>query len=329
MLVTSHGLRIVRGLGAMRPRDDPDLRTAMLLYRLLTGAAMIAALVGVLIFDQRFAPWYPMWFLTVTMVMVAAAMEMTGLLKATGAHPSSSVVIGGVLALVAANWAPHVLSVTSLGTSSGLMHNAWSAEALAWPMWTFTAILMLSFLDVASRFRQGGHGATATIASTLFATAYVGLLGSFIIQFRWIEGHGDGLVALAMLIATAKGADTGAYVVGRIAGRNKLIPRLSPNKTVEGALGGLSASTLASVLGVAWSRAAGIPSFSWPAAIGFGLLVGFAAQVGDLMESMIKRDGDRKDASHVLPGFGGVLDVMDSLLFSGPIAFGYWLALGP
>ena len=68
---------------------------------------------------------------------------------------------------------------------------------------------------------------------------------------------------------------------------------------------------------------------SWGQAVAYGLLVGTAAQLGDLMESMIKRDCERKDASETLPGFGGVLDVLDSLLFAGPIAFGFWLILVP
>ena len=79
----------------------------------------------------------------------------------------------------------------------------------------------------------------ATIAGTVLAVAYVGLLGSFIIQIRWLDGPYHGLIPLVYLIATAKGADTGAYTVGRIAGRHKLWPRLSPNKTIEGAFGGL------------------------------------------------------------------------------------------
>jgi phosphatidate cytidylyltransferase len=72
-----------------------------------------------------------------------------------------------------------------------------------------------------------------------------------------------------------------------------------------------------------------IPTWDWTAAVGYGLVVGVVAQLGDLMESMIKRDCERKDASSSVPGFGGVLDVLDSLLFAGPVAYGFWLAFGP
>jgi phosphatidate cytidylyltransferase len=132
-----------------------------------------------------------------------------------------------------------------------------------------------------------------------------------------------------MLVATAKGADVGAYTLGRIAGRHKLWPKLSPKKTVEGAAGGIILGTLAALAVNLVGRLLHVPALGWPQCLGFGLLVSIAAQLGDLMESMIKRDCDRKDASDALPGFGGVLDVMDSLLFAGPVAYAYWLALGP
>ena len=148
---------------------------------------------------------------------------------------------------------------------------------------------------------------------------------------RWFDGRYHGLVPLVFLVATAKGADTGAYTLGRIAGRHKLWPRLSPNKTVEGAVGGLVFGVAAALIVAAVARyllhAAGARLGARPSAS--ALVVGAAAQLGDLMESMIKRDCLRKDASAAVPGFGGVLDVLDSLLFAGPVAYGYWLTLGP
>ena len=72
-----------------------------------------------------------------------------------------------------------------------------------------------------------------------------------------------------------------------------------------------------------------MPTLDWPVAVGYGLVVGAVAQLGDLMESMIKRDCERKDASTTVPGFGGVLDVIDSLMFAGPVAYILWLWFGP
>ena len=135
---------------------------------------------------------------------------------------------------------------------------------------------------------------------------------------------------LVFLFATAKGADTGAYTFGRIAGKHKLWPRLSPNKTIEGALGGAVSGVALALVAAAIARfILRVPTLGWGATVGFGVVVGAAAQLGDLMESMIKRDCERKDASDAVPGFGGVLDVVDSLLFAGPVAFGYWLWFGP
>jgi phosphatidate cytidylyltransferase len=155
-------------------------------------------------------------------------------------------------------------------------------------------------------------------------------LASFTLQMRWFEGRLQGIQALVFLFATAKGADTGAYTLGRLAGRHKLWPSLSPHKTIEGALGGL-AFGVASALGVAAIArfALDVPTLDGIHAAGYGLIVGAVAQLGDLMESMIKRDCERKDASQNVPGFGGVLDVIDSLMFAGPVAYALWLSFGP
>ncbi len=135
----------------------------------------------------------------------------------------------------------------------------------------------------------------ARISGTVLATAYVGLLSSFVIQLRWLGGPSEGLLALAALIATAKGADVGAYTLGRLAGRHKLWPRLSPNKTVEGALGGMIFGVAGALAVEALARyGLHVPLLGWSAAVGFGLVVGATAQLGDLMESMIKRDCARR-----------------------------------
>jgi phosphatidate cytidylyltransferase len=297
---------------------------------------MVAAVALVLGLDEwlRLAPWYPFWFATALLVLGAAALEIIALFNATSARPSGNAVFGGVLALVLANWAPHVTAHLSaaqsplLGANDAFRYDpAAPVHVMAWPLWAFVAVVMFSFIAQSAQFERPG-ATMATIAGTVLAVAYVGLLGSFLIQFRWLD---HGVVPLAALIATAKGADTGAYTLGRIAGRHKLWPRLSPNKTVEGALGGLVFGVAAALIVVAVAQAPPfrVVSLNWPEAVGFGVLVGSAAQLGDLMESMIKRDCARKDASDAVPGFGGVLDVLDSLLFAAPVAYGYWLCFVP
>ena len=302
----------------------------MLRTRLTTGFSIVGVLVFLLWLDEALglAPWYPFWFLTAVVALGSAALEVVGLLNETSARPSGNTVFGGVLAMIAANWAPHLtahLARPAYVAEAVLYDPAAPVHALAWPFWCLTAIVMFAFVAQSVQFVQPGR-TMATIAGTILAVAYVGLLGTYLVQIRWLP---HAVVPLAALIATAKGSDVGAYTLGRIAGRHKLWPRLSPNKTVEGALGGLVFGVAAALLVEAGGRLwYGQPALGWGPAVGYGVVVGAAAQLGDLMESMIKRDCARKDASAAVPGYGGVLDVLDSLLFAGPVAFGYWLALG-
>jgi phosphatidate cytidylyltransferase len=304
----------------------------MLGYRLATGAILIAVFVAVIIVDERLAPWFPFWFVLALLALGKAALELVGLLNRTSARPSGNTVFGGVMVLVVANWVPHLIGAgrSAEGTyspSAMQLDAAFPVLVFAWMLWVFVAMVMFTFIAQSAQFDVPG-GTMARISGTVLAVAYVGLLGSFVIQMRWLGGPTQGLLALAALIATAKGADIGAYTLGRMAGRHKLWPRLSPNKTVEGALGGMGFGVVGAVAVECVARSLGVPLLGWPAAVGFGLVVGAAAQLGDLMESMIKRDCAQKDASDTLPGFGGVLDVLDSLLFAGPIAYGYWLLFG-
>jgi phosphatidate cytidylyltransferase len=305
----------------------------MLAHRLATGLTLVAAFLAVIILDEFLAPWFPLWLVTVTVVTVLGARELVALLGATTARPSGNAVIGGVLTLVVANWLPHVVD------EAGRWHFSPGVEiphdplhpvtVMGWPLWAFVAVLMVTFVSQGLQFRRG-RATMATISGTILAIAYIGLLGGFIIQMRWLEGKFHGLIPLATLVAAAKGADTGAYTLGRLAGRNKLWPALSPNKTIEGAIGGLlfGVGFVLVITGIA-RYVFHARTLSWTAAVGFGVVVSIAAMLGDLMESMIKRDCAQKDASDTLPGFGGVLDVLDSLLFAAPVAYGYWVCFGP
>jgi phosphatidate cytidylyltransferase len=301
----------------------------MLATRLTSGFSMVGVLLAVLALDQWFSPWYPLWFITSVIVLGYSALETVGLLNETSAQPSGNTVFGGVMAIIVANWAPHIsahLMPVPLSGAEASYEASSPINVLAWPLWTFVAVVMFAFINESAQFEKPGK-TMATIAGTVLVVAYIGILGSFIIQFRWLP---NGEVLLAALIATAKGADTGAYTLGRLAGKHKLWPRLSPNKTIEGAFGGLLFGVLAALIVFTIARyVLRIPTLTSVAAVGFGVVVGSAAQLGDLMESMIKRDCGSKDSSATVPGFGGVLDVMDSLLFAGPVAYGYWLAFGP
>ncbi|MGE3818980.1 MAG: phosphatidate cytidylyltransferase [Isosphaeraceae bacterium] len=297
----------------------------MLGTRLVSGVTMAAVLVAILYADEWMAPWFPLWLILTLTVMGLASLELIGLLHDSSARPSRGVLFGGVLAVVLSNWAPHVL-----GADQDPSYDALGpVSALGWTLMAFTAVAMLCFFAESLQYEKPG-ATMATIAGTLLGVTYLGLFSAFVIQLRWFDGPYHGLLPVGFLFATAKGSDVGAYSIGRIAGRHKLWPKLSPNKTIEGSVGGLIVGVAGSLGVAALAREVlGVPTLSWPSAIGFGLVVGASAQLGDLMESMIKRDCERKDASDTVPGFGGVLDVIDSPLFAGPVAFGFWLLFGP
>ena len=123
---------------------------------------------------------------------------------------------------------------------------------------------------------------------------------------------------IVYLILVTKSGDIGAYFIGSRFGRHNLIPRISPKKTVEGALGGLFFSLLVSVSCIGF-----LPMFGLVRLAILGICLGLLAQVGDLSESLIKRDCQSKDSGKTFPGLGGVLDAIDSLLFTAPVFFFY------
>jgi phosphatidate cytidylyltransferase len=260
-----------------------------------------------------------------------AAFELVNLMAAIGLRPYGNCVVAGILVILISNWVPHVF--LSNGHSEHIpaldYDPARPMAVLAWPFLGFATIIMATFVTASLRFSAPGD-TMGRIATTILAIGYPGILGTFILQMRWFEGHLQGFLSLGFLFATAKGADTGAYTFGRLFGRHKLWPSLSPKKTVEGAIGGLvfavSAALAVAAVGKLYLQ---IPTPDWLHTVVYGLVIGVVAQLGDLMESMIKRDCEQKDASAAVPGFGGVLDVIDSLLFAGPVAYAIWLFSGP
>src|SRR5207302_1015365 len=188
------------------------------------------------------------------------------------------------------------------------------------------------------RFEAPGR-ATTDLAASCFAIFYVGALLGFMIQLRLLHSGGEdigdwGLFALATFIATVKMSDTGQYTAGRLWGRHKLAPNVSPGKTWEGAIGGLVVAAITSALLVFCRPDIGVlkTSVDWNdirtallirGAV-CGVLLAIAGIIGDLAESLLKRDAGVKDSSVWLRGFGGVLDLLDSLLGAAPVAYMLW-----
>ena len=143
--------------------------------------------------------------------------------------------------------------------------------------------------------------------------------------------HGDnarGMLALVSMLVIVKMADTGAFFVGKNLGRHKMTPILSPGKTWEGAIGGVVVACLVSWAifhWLGWSLVG--PAYRRPAIVAtlaYGGTLALAGMLGDLAESLLKRDMERKDSSTWLPGLGGVLDIIDAPLVAGPIAWLWW-----
>ena len=177
-------------------------------------------------------------------------------------------------------------------------------------------VVAFLFLIIMQFKRRENHGAVVGISTTIFGILYVAWFFSFLIKIRFLPG-GAGLVAAVLLIT--KLGDIGAYLVGSVAGRTPLIPRISPKKSVEGSLGGL----IFSLAGALISKPLMPDSFSFFHLALVGICLGILAQLGDLSESLMKRDCGIKDSAALIPGFGGILDIIDSLLFTAPVFYFY------
>ncbi len=161
-----------------------------------------------------------------------------------------------------------------------------------------------------------------TMAVTFLGVMYVAWLSNFLTRINFAAPEGRYYVMY--LVVVTKFTDIGAYLVGSVMGKNKMTPRISPKKTWEGTIGGIGFAIASSQLCFHFLRdelsAGGM--FMRHATI-LGLLLGVAAVIGDLAESLIKRQADVKDSSTVLPGHGGALDLIDSLLFTAPLLYVY------
>lgn len=163
-----------------------------------------------------------------------------------------------------------------------------------------------------------------TIAGTLMGVIYISLLLSFFAKLLLSWGDHTGRILILYLILVVKAADMGAYFVGCTFGRHKLIPRISPAKTWEGFFGGLLSSVVVSVLFYAFARNSfGMLTLTLSDAVILGVLLGTIGTVSDLTESLFKRGAGVKDSGRMILGMGGILDVIDSLLFSAPALYVY------
>jgi phosphatidate cytidylyltransferase len=291
--------------------------------RLLSAAVILAALLTLMWFDYRlvFFGVPGVWLLPILLVVSMLATEEVISLMRAGSHDprACAIYIGNVLIPLAAGW-PIVRAL--LGTTVGL-HFAGLTCALA----TLGVLTAAVFVGEMSRYEKPG---TAIINSALaiFTLVYIGVCISFWAALRLFHSNEIGMTALFSMLLIVKVADTGAFMCGKCFGRHKMTPVLSPGKTWEGALGGILIACVTSwtffqfaapvIVGSPWKQPAAV------ATIVYGAVLALAGMVGDLAESMLKRDMQRKDSSTWLPGLGGVLDIIDAPLLAGPIAWLCW-----
>jgi phosphatidate cytidylyltransferase len=267
------------------------------------GAVLIALVVGVLWLDRHLAPWFPFLLLLVAGLSLVATFELLRLLPAQ-VRPASWLCLAGIIAVIAANWLPHL----------GAGPPSWFLIGVA-----LAGFVILAFLVEMATFRGPGSS-VMRMALAVWLLVYLGLLPSFLAQLRWLGNLDQTTAALALTIFVAKSCDIGAYCTGRLIGKHPMTPVLSPKKTWEGAAGGLALAGIVAVLLDRWGPSPVLRE-SIMLEIGFGLSVGIAGMFGDLAESLVKRDCQQKDASQVMPGFGGVLDVVDAILFAAPVSY--------
>jgi len=277
------------------------------------GAVLIALTAGVLVIDQGVEPWFPFLFVVVLSLALVGCAELLQILPASG-RPISWLCYGGVALVLIANWVPNVLRIGS------------QPEPWAWIAGCFTAVVLTAFLVEMALFQASVESLTR-ISLTTWTVAYLGLLPSFLVQLRWLSDSDRATssrratAALALAIFVPKCCDIGAYFTGRFLGKHKMASLLSPKKTWEGLAGGLTAAV---VVAIVIDHFGSVVHGGIAAAAGLGLALGIAGVLGDLAESLIKRACRQKDASDMVPGFGGILDVVDSILFTAPVAY-WWL----
>lgn len=288
----------------------------MLAWRIGISCVLIPLLIGLFWLDASLGS--SAWILGALCVVLAArsAWELSDLLHVRQMRPDRGFVMLGAMTLIVLAWLPHLIAPSTIGKMS-----EFGPLGLG-----FSLLVCVSLLRHTLEFLEPG-AVSENLGADLLIMAYSGMLLGATAQLRWVVGPAAGYLVLGSLLMAVKGGDIGGYAIGRLFGRRKLAPRLSPGKTWAGAVGACGAAALA-----AWGWLTWAPSLfdaSWrpasPAwALGYGLAMGLIGLVGDLCESLIKRDVGRKDAAALFPGFGGLLDLLDSIVFAGPFAYLFW-----
>jgi len=276
------------------PLSRSNARNLMLVKRLLVTIILLPVGMAAILAGG--------WYLTalVAVFMCLAAWEYVELFRAGGLQPAGVLVIGGTLILLL-----------------GRNFNGFESAA-----WMISLVILLSMAYHLVAYERGRDQAGTDFGLTLAGIFYIGWFGAYFISLRNLP---EGKWWILVVLPAVWFADTGAYFIGKRFGRHKLSPRLSPNKTWEGYLGGIVAGVLLTALFAAiWRVGAGPNSAITPLRGALvGLVMGILPTLGDLGESMIKRQVGVKDSGSLLPGHGGAFDRIDSWLWA--VVLGYYM----
>ena len=284
-----------------------------LISRLLSSAVLIGLVLGSLF-------WFPLWVyaLVITGFVTLGLYEFFTMVRHRGILVHRPLNIGlGVLFISLVAWRsmvePGLVPTPILGPGATVISWMWD---VFWPA-TIVIIFIRQFL------RENTFEALGGLATTLFGLAYVAALFSYFFYIRTTDPAQGAWLVLYLILVTKLG-DAGAYIIGNLIGRHTLVPRISPRKTIEGFVAATLVSVIAAVLAqplLGTQQIFGQAPTPVLCAI-MGLILGIVGQLGDLAESLLKRDCQVKDSGTLLPGLGGVLDVIDSLLFTAPLFYG-------
>jgi phosphatidate cytidylyltransferase len=310
----------------------------MLSRRLFFGTLIIAGVICLAWLDfciyqygDRLAKkiiWLPRGIVllpTYLVCLVLMTREVLRLLNAAGLKPLASSVHLGTLFIAISCWIANVIQQFNLEVLEKPESKGgwwWAATASFTTLLAVACCIILVFAAEMRRYSQPG-GVMINLAGAVFTFAYLGLLSCFMIQLHMAYGIG----AILSLVIVTKMCDTGAYTFGKLFGRYRITPSLSPGKTLEGVIGGFLFACAGSWL---WFDVVLFYYFNrtptpFPGWVLFALAVALTGMVGDLAGSLIKRDSQMKDSGHAVPGFGGVLDIFDSLLMAAPVAYVFWV----
>ena len=287
----------------------------MVRTRVMLGSAL-AAFFALLAWLDTLMAAGPLVHIVFGLVMVGTLLEFYALAGRQGSRPLKLIPVGLVVIFVALDYMVGVANV-SRGALPVVLPGSIEALRRFYAMTGMGAAVGVWVVCIAQLLARDPKEWLASAPVAAMGLLYVWFLGAHLFPIRAM-----GMGYVVAVFAAAKLGDVGAYSVGTRWGRHRLAPRVSPKKTVEGALGGLAASVAGSVAVALAFRLHGSVGY-W---LLFGVVVGIAAQLGDLVASAVKRSAGAKDSGQLVPTFGGLLDIADSVLFSAPAALWFLVA---